>query len=415
MPQDPVLDEAKRPYGALWLVCPLPLFVGALWAVADDNLFRRPWKKYQAEFNRFEISRLEEAIAKEQGTLDADPAYRDAVKQLNEAHANLSSGEGARRLRELEGQLAEAKRADLSKDLALRFVKSELEEFRYFYDDAVHQGRPTDEIGRQIEEREALQRERQQAYAASQEHIASIENEIKTLQNSAKTADETVAKLTSKRAELEERLAGVSLGYFPGPKATPPFIGWEWQPKIPKIQQVVLEEFDRNNFNEPVPRVDRCTSCHAGINKAGFDDQPNPWKTHPRREVLLAKHPPEKFGCTPCHNGQGPAVNSPDQAHGNFVVEHDGHSMVENVEFIEHPLNRGEKVESNCIRCHAGVQHLEGADAIGRGELLFQELGCHGCHLTEGYEELAKSNGMPIIGPSLRRVGAKVDPAWLVR
>jgi hypothetical protein len=87
--------------------------------------------------------------------------------------------------------------------------------------------------------------------------------------------------------------------------------GLGWQPKIPKIQQVVLEEFDRNNFDEPIARVDRCTSCHAGINKVGFEDEPNPGKTHPKRELLLGKHPPEKFGCTPCHGGQGPAVNSP--------------------------------------------------------------------------------------------------------
>ena len=28
-------------------------------------------------------------------------------------------------------------------------------------------------------------------------------------------------------------------------------------------------------------------------------------QTHPERDVLLAKHPLEKFGCTPCHGGQG--------------------------------------------------------------------------------------------------------------
>jgi len=40
--QVPVLDEEKRSYGALWLVSSLLLFVGALWAIADDNIFRRP-------------------------------------------------------------------------------------------------------------------------------------------------------------------------------------------------------------------------------------------------------------------------------------------------------------------------------------------------------------------------------------
>src|SRR3989449_11151614 len=68
-----------------------------------------------------------------------------------------------------------------------------------------------------------------------------------------------------------------------------------------------------------------------------------------------------------------------------------------------------------CIKCHAGVQHLDGADEIARGEHLFEELGCHGCHLTEGYEDLAKSSGVSAIGPSLRRIGAKLDQGWMVR
>src|SRR5262249_24053293 len=58
-------DDVKRSYGALWLVLSLLLFVGALWAVADDNIFRRPWKKWQAGFNRLEISRMEDAIGAE--------------------------------------------------------------------------------------------------------------------------------------------------------------------------------------------------------------------------------------------------------------------------------------------------------------------------------------------------------------
>ncbi len=63
---DSNLDEEKRSYGALWLVLSLFLFVTGLWAIADDNVFRRPWKRYQAEFGRLEIDRLKDAIAKEQ-------------------------------------------------------------------------------------------------------------------------------------------------------------------------------------------------------------------------------------------------------------------------------------------------------------------------------------------------------------
>src|ERR1043166_10108246 len=98
--QTPVLDEERRSYGARWLLCSLLLLVGALWAIADDNIFRRPWKKYQAEFNRLEIRRLEDAIKAEQARLDADPEYQSAVKALADAKTSVSSGDNARKIRE---------------------------------------------------------------------------------------------------------------------------------------------------------------------------------------------------------------------------------------------------------------------------------------------------------------------------
>src|SRR5205823_10400651 len=130
------------------------------------------------------------------------------------------------------------------------------------------------------------------------------------------------------------------------------------------------------------------------------------------RDGDRTNQPPDTFGRLPCYDWHGPDVNSPKVAHGNFL---DPHGHVENVEFIEQPLNRGTKVQASCLKCHAGVQHLEGAETIAHGEHLFEELGCHGCHLTEGYEDLAKEGGVSVIGPSLRRLGAKVDHAWAVR
>src|SRR5690349_8882703 len=125
------VDDEKRSYGALWLLCSLLLFVGALWAVADDNIFRRPWKRYQAEFNRLEIKRLEDAIAADQARLDADPAYQEATKALADAKASVASGENSRKIADLQRELTRAQEEDQSKDLNLRFVKSELEELRF--------------------------------------------------------------------------------------------------------------------------------------------------------------------------------------------------------------------------------------------------------------------------------------------
>ena len=78
-------------------------------------------------------------------------------------------------------------------------------------------------------------------------------------------------------------------------------------------------------------------------------------------------------------------------------------------------LFRGPEMQTNCIKCHQNVQHLDGAPVLARGEQLFVELGCQGCHLAEGYEDLAKVDGITAVGPSLRRIAAKDDPAWMVQ
>src|SRR5712691_6293176 len=149
------MDE-KRSYGALWLVMSLLLFVGALWAIADDNVFRRPWKKWQAEFNRLEIRRLEDAIKAEQDRLDADPEYQTAAKALADAKRSVTSGEGARKIAEIQRELTQAQHEDQKKDFDLRFVKSELEELRFKYDDALHNGRPTEALLHEIQEKEQV-------------------------------------------------------------------------------------------------------------------------------------------------------------------------------------------------------------------------------------------------------------------
>jgi mono/diheme cytochrome c family protein len=169
--------------------------------------------------------------------------------------------------------------------------------------------------------------------------------------------------------------------------------------KVPKIHQVSLDEFDRNRFDQPVARVDRCQTCHLAINRPGFEKEPNPFRTHPRREVLLSdsSHPPEKLGCTGCHEGQGVAVNSVQQAHGE-------------VHLWEFPLLRGAKAQSSCTSCHLDVQKFaEDAPLLAEGQRLFEQIGCTGCHLVKGYENIPK------IAPSLRKISAKVDPSWMVQ
>ena len=146
-------------------------------------------------------------------------------------------------------------------------------------------------------------------------------------------------------------------------------------------------------------------------------------QTHPHRDVLLAKHPIDRFGCTPCHGGQGQALT----AKAAHALTHAEYWLSPVLGLDEHTGRTSEEtkgyMESNCRRCHDGVMKLDyGVDPqtdepvdyapnLTKGLALFEDLGCHGCHAVEGYsaiENIAK------VGPSLAKVGSKVkDTAWL--
>jgi hypothetical protein len=63
-------------------------------------------------------------------------------------------------------------------------------------------------------------------------------------------------------------------------------------------------------------RADRCTTCHQAVAWRGFEGAEEPWRTHPVE--VLRQHPPERFGCTSCHGGQGWAIDT-FEAHGELA------------------------------------------------------------------------------------------------
>jgi len=161
-------------------------------------------------------------------------------------------------------------------------------------------------------------------------------------------------------------------------------------------------------YLEGLGRVDRCISCHVGIDDPSFADAPQPLTEHPGG--LLERHPADKFGCTICHQGQGRATHQLD-AHGQ-------------VAHWPEPLLAGDMVYTSCGRCHyendlyggqadlyGQVQPIDyisrgeltgglpGADNVARGKQLVADNGCLGCHKYRG------RGGA--LGPEITHVGDK--------
>jgi mono/diheme cytochrome c family protein len=379
--------EEKKSYGSVFLIGSALLVVLTLWAFWDDNITRRPWKKVQASFYRLDYQKAKQAYDEENKKLQEDPNYRELVAKLAAARRSLGSGESGRKLKELEREEQKAEVRFVEVDQEVKFIKSELEEAWYEYDHAAQQGRSIKPYENTIQRLDGEVAKLQPELDAARKRRDELKDEIKGIHAEIKELESEIEKLAAERDKWLRVMENATIKL--GPISVY---------KVPSIHQITLEEFDRNRFDQPVARVDRCQTCHVAINRAGFEEEPQPFRTHPRREVLLADnaHSAEKVGCTVCHDGQGPAVNSVRQAHGE-------------VPYWERPLLRGAKAQSSCTSCHLDVQRLEDAPLFAQGQRIFEQIGCTGCHLVQGYENIAK------VGPSLRRVSAKVDPAWMVR
>jgi cytochrome c2 len=138
-------------------------------------------------------------------------------------------------------------------------------------------------------------------------------------------------------------------------------------------------------------RVDRCATCHLGIDDPAFASASAPFRTHPG--TWLATHPVERFGCTACHDGQGEATD----------YEHAAHQPIPHVERAMRPL---ETIEANCGSCHRSLDPPD-APRLAAGRRLIVESGCVSCHDIPGFE------GMRFRGPALDSLGYKVRAEWL--
>ena len=155
----------------------------------------------------------------------------------------------------------------------------------------------------------------------------------------------------------------------------------------------LAEQFEVRVVQNVLPElgtIDRCITCHPGIDDPRMANEPQPFRTHPGD--YLVNHPPEKFGCTICHRGQGRAlVFDESKAVGHHW---------------DYPLLPENLTASACGVCHGADEvAANGGAAYALGKTLFEQKGCFSCHKVGG------RGGS--LGPALDNEGLKV-PGQLV-
>ena len=374
-------------YQFLFFILGTLCLLTSMWAWGDELFTRRPWKAYQKEYYKEEFKKAEEELSGV--TAKITDKRNELAKEIERVSQKINENDV---YQELKGNFIKTtyQLSDVKQEV--KFAKSRLDEAYYFYKHALHEGEhwePKKEVVDEIQEE----------IDSHSPQIASLTKQKDEMEAELKSFTEPKAKLEKELVWLNSDVDLLKLKMGGFKKSLFMFDFY----KIPEVFQVVIRDSDINNFREPLLRVERCMSCHMSYDNPGYEKHEQPLTSHPNLEVFIEKHPTSEFGCTFCHKGQGVAISSVWQAHGH--MHHEGDQTIGQNE----PLLEGDFQQSNCRMCHEDAVELEHAPVLTKGKKLFKKLGCHGCHLVQGYSNLDK------VGPGLKRIASKVNPSWLYR
>jgi mono/diheme cytochrome c family protein len=137
--------------------------------------------------------------------------------------------------------------------------------------------------------------------------------------------------------------------------------------------------------------VDRCTTCHLGLNEAGLADvNQQPFRKHP-----VIPHSLDGFGCVICHGGQGAATTVAEAHHSERAGEE--------------PILPTRYIDSGCGQCHQNA--LPGTPQLNLGRRILTRYGCVHCHaitLPDGAKVVATDHP-----PSLAHIADKTTREWI--
>ncbi len=373
---DPVVSKSLAPH---YMVAMLVLMATLFWALWDEDFGQRPWKAFQHQWKDRYGAFLKRAHSQSNDSekgVEGNPDYQ-ALKQAYEQaiqDAKQRSQEINEKLRDLSAKIQAIQNVFTDRRAYVNALTYEIET-----DDS-----PSSKQSKQKDLEKYKQQvaavdfpdgsrqnynypQLEEAYNARKDERTKLSAEL----------GEIIKPVSAQKAKLDAYISEHMVNLTP-----PQIVGLEDKTEAwtPKILQINVPEANI---------VDRCESCHMGIREpvkltaASMslpgkkpDRYARAFTSHPELE-LLKTHDPEKFGCSPCHQGNGRATTSVEKAHGTY----------------EHwlwPLFPRGNVEAGCQTCHAADMVLVTNDVgwtISEGKDLYRQRGCVGCHRYEGYDK----------------------------
>ena len=408
--RDPEMVERTQKLNLTFALTSLGLLAALSWMIWAD--YSREWKKYQLEFNRMEVQRTEEQIQQARGKEDAKKLQEIQARHAQgEQEAATRAGEIARVREELATLQAEWYRTDQD----YRFTKANIDVYKYRYEEAAHtsssHAAAEQKKLRELEARWAEERLKLESVKAD---LAAAQAKKADLEKSKLAAEVLHKELYTVKDRLDKKLVSLQPGFVSFVRNMP--VLDMANPSL-KVQQILPANLSDDVIFTGTPKVDRCITCHLGIDRKGFEDAPQPFTTHPNVELYVqGSHAMDRIGCTVCHQGRGRATGFVNAVHTPHDKEQETawgkYSKTKEYERIHHwdlPMLAKGHTESQCVKCHQGVVEVPKATRLNMGKQLVEKFGCYGCHKIKGWENLRKA------GPDLTKVTSKTTEDWIYR
>ena len=375
---DPVVSKSLAPH---YVIAMIVLMGTLFWALWDENFGQRPWKSFQQEWKTRYSAFLAGARSKSsdsQKDVEGSAEYqaiKSAYEKINQDAFPRAKGINEK-LRDLNAKI-----------LAVQNV---------FTDRRAYVNASTYEI--ETETSSSVKQRKQknlESYESEPSTVEMPDGKPQTFKN-YEELESAYNDLKNQRTALGGELAQVIKPLNDAKEKLDAYVSEHMVDLTPaqiRGLQNKTEAWSPQILQINVPEaniVDRCESCHMGTREPikltvaamslkgrKSDEYAQAFTSHPEPE-LLKTHDPEKFGCSPCHQGNGRATTSVEKAHGTY----------------EHwlwPLFPKENTEAGCQTCHSADMKLVSGDTdwpvINQGKDLFRQRGCNGCHRYEGYDK----------------------------
>ncbi len=406
-PKSPSLYDLKKT--TIWFaVASIILFAGLFVMVFQDS--DREWKHWQREY--MEVSRK---IA--EGDLQAAEKSVDQAK-LTETKKKLEEGKASAAAHKAQIEKAKSEMAKLELEYsnaktAFQDLKQFQDSDRYFFEEHHHKGlKSAEQYRKQLDERAPVLDQAKLLMEQLDAKREAKQQEIDSFSSSAEDAERELRKIEQDIIRFEGKIEKLKPTWYQEILNAPmlDFI----RPSL-QIQQIVVPKLQDDFYFAKSQKVDRCITCHLGIDQKGFENAEGPLKTHPRLDLFLSSnspHPMEEFGCTVCHGGSGHSATFYTAAH---TPKNEEQAKAWEKEYHWHPMKHwSEKMlplnhtEAACAKCHTGTVEVPQAPKLNKGREVAETFGCMGCHKVAGMDRWK-------VGPDLHGVQSKLDQDWIIR